>query len=136
LPGYVKLEREALALLIDEPWHLEEAAVISEEHFTEPQNRVLLRALREQAQKGDSGALMDRLPDEESRRFAAELALTPVAATGWDEIFSRLEQFRLRRRIAVLEAKLAGLDPGPESDDVSREYLRLEAELRKFSYER
>ena len=79
---------------------------------------------------------MDRLPDEESRRFAAELALTPVAASGWDEIFSRLEEFRLRRRIAVLEAKLAGLGPGPESDDVSREYLRLESKLRKFSYER
>ncbi|HEY8200487.1 MAG TPA: DNA primase [Actinomycetota bacterium] len=134
LPGYVKLEREALALLIDEPWHLKETAVVSEEHFTEPQNRVLLRALREQAQKGDSGGLMDRLPDEESRRFAAELALTPVAATGWDEIFSRLEEFRLGRQIAVLRATLDGLDPGrdPDYDTTFEELMRLEGQRRKY----
>jgi DNA primase len=137
LPGYVKLEREALALLIDEPWHLEETAVgITEEHFTEPQNRVLLRALREQAQRGNAGVLMDRLPDDESRRFAAELQLTPVAATDAEEIFSRLEEFRLGRQIAVLRAKLAGLDPGPESDEVSMELLRLDAEVRRYSDKR
>jgi DNA primase len=131
LPGYVKLERQALALLMEEPWHLEEAGRdIREEHFTEPQHRVLLRTLRD----GRSGVLTERLPDEESRRFAAELALTPVAASEAKEIFSRLEQHRLGRQIAVLRSTLDRLDPGrdPDYDTTFEELMRVEAQRRQY----
>ena len=131
LPGYVKLEREALALLMEEPFHLDEtAARITEEHFTEAQNRVLFRALK----AGGGTPLLDRLPDEESRRFAAELAMTPYAASDAKEIFSRLEEFRLGRQIAVLRSTLDRLDPGRDADYDStfEELMRLEGERRRY----
>jgi hypothetical protein len=60
--------------------------------------------------------------------------MTPFAASDAKEIFSRLEEFRLGRQIAVLRSTLDRLDPGRDLDYDStfEELMRLEGERRKY----
>lgn len=135
-PGHVKLEREALALLIDSPSRLTEVkSWINEDYFAVPEHRVLLHALI----SGDTGVpgqpLMDRLPDDATRRLAAELSLTPLTTDDSDEILERLEEFRLRRQIDSLRATLDRLDPGADSekyDALFMELMQLEERRRQL----
>jgi hypothetical protein len=78
---------------------------------------------------------MDRLPDDDSRRLAAELSMAPSITHDPEEVFLRLEEFRIRRQIENLKAKLDGLDPegDPKTYDATfEELMRLNIERRKF----
>lgn len=136
IPGHVKLERQVLSLLMDSPGHLaNDAAGLCDEHFTEPQHRVLLRAIREAVRDGQSRSIMDLVPDDSSRRLAAELALAPAIMTDPQEVFLRLEEFRLRRQIDILRSKLDQLDPADDVasyDALFQEIVGLEEHRRRF----
>ena len=75
---------------------------------------------------------MDGLPDDETRRLAAELALSQLTTQDPEEVFLRLEEFRLRRQIASLRTKLDRLDPDMDPDG----YAELFAELMKLDEQR
>lgn len=136
LPGHVRVEREALTILMDSPSLLEQAAsFLHQDHFTLAEHRVLLTALLDLSRTPQEGSIMDRLPDEESRRMAAALALAPSVTRNPEEVFLRLEEFWLRRQIDDLKAKLDRLDSEKdreEFDSVYDELMRLEAERRRF----
>jgi DNA primase len=142
--GQVRLEREALAVLMGSPHILGRMkGVVTEEHFTLAEHRLLFRGLLEVSAKaagrassnGRTGSILDTLPDDETRRLAAELALTPVTTEAVDEVFLRLEELRLERQIASLRATLGRLDPVADQiifDSTFDELMRLESQRRRF----
>ncbi len=136
LPGHLRVEREALALLLDAPAERDRALDwMVEDHFTQPEHRVLLEALRGVSRDARPRSIPEELPDEDTRRLAAELAVTPVTAEAAEEVFLRLEEFRLQRQIESLRATLDRLDPAGEADRhdaVFLELMRLEEQRRRF----
>ncbi|MBW3591041.1 MAG: DNA primase [Actinobacteria bacterium] len=135
-PGHVKVEREALAILLDSPAELKRAVeLVSAEHFTQPSHRIVFEAIVACAQGSGGESVMHLLPDESSRTLAAELSMAPVITKDPEEVFIRLEQFKIRRQIETLKAKLGQLDPEGDADsytEVLRELMRLDVERRKF----
>lgn len=135
LSGQVRLEREALALLLDRPQVLGRVqAWLTEDHFTTPEHRQIFRAVLA-LPAGGAGSVLDALDDEPSRRLAAELALTPPTSSEEEEVFLRLEELRLQRQIESLRATLGRLDPGadtPGFDSLFEELMRLESQRRRF----
>lgn len=136
VPAPVRVEREALALLIDAPSLLRDvAADLAEDHFTLAGHRAIFRALAEAGHGAGPGSLMDLLPDDETRRLAAELALTPAVTEELSQVFSRLAEFKLLRKIDDLRSRLDRLDPGGDAalhDTLFEELMRLEEERRRF----
>ena len=134
LPGHIRVEREALAILMDSPAHLEQAiGFLNQDHFTLPEHRVLLTAMFDVARSPQEGNVMDRLPDEETRRLAAELALAPMPTKQREEVFLRLEEFRLKRQIDTHRAKLDRVEEGSEEyDRVFDELMELDVQRRRF----
>jgi DNA primase len=134
-PGQVRLEREALAILLDSPAVLRQVrSWLTEEHFTVPEHRLILRALTA-AGDARSDAVLDRLPDAAVRRLAAELALTPLTTESVDEVFFTLGGALLDRQKASLRATLDRLDPVAdqlEYDSTFAELMRLESQRRRF----
>ncbi|MGI8426639.1 MAG: DNA primase [Actinomycetota bacterium] len=156
-PGHVKVEREALAILLESPSQRSEAVQrLNADHFTQPAHRVLFNSMREmeaapvssqsddnqlsgensgEVRGGFPPRVMERLPDDETRRLAAELSLTPNVTKDPDEVFQRLESFLVERRVRAAQAKLARLDADTNSDEYDSlfgELMRLEAERRSF----
>jgi replicative DNA helicase len=111
---------------------------ITEEHFDVPEHRLVLRALMgSSSRNGSAASILDKLPDEGSRRLTAELALAAVTTDAVDEVFSQLEENRLQRQIQWKKATLAGLanDPGADQgayDSLFEELMRLESQRRRF----
>ncbi|MGH2705737.1 MAG: DNA primase [Actinomycetota bacterium] len=132
LPGRVRLEREALALLLNSPSARADAAPwLTPDHITEPRYRLLLEAVLASPADAGQGSILDRLPDDESRRLAAELALMPRSEDDPSKVFLRLQELWLERKRETLRATLNRLAPEADTDDeLWRELLRLEQELR------
>ena len=136
LPGHIRQEREALARLLDEPRRLKQVQDwVTEDHFTVPEHRLLLRGLLASSRNGSTASILDELPDEGTRRLAVELAMTPPTDEEVEQVFLRLEEFRLQRQIQSLRATLGRLEPGADpagSDSVFEELMRLESQRRRF----
>jgi len=136
LPGHVRLEREALALLLDSPRRLDQVEDwVTEDHFTLPEHRLLLRGLLAGSRTGSTATILEQLPDEDTRRLGAELSLTSGTNESVEEVFMRLEEFRLQRQIQSLRATLGRLEPGADpagSDSLFEELMRLESQRRRF----
>jgi DNA primase len=136
LPGHVRLEREALALLLDSPRRLDQVEDwVTEDHFTLPEHRLLLRGLLACSRVGSTASILEQLPDEDTRRLGAELALTSGTNESVEEVFMRLEEFRLQRQIQSLRATLGRLEPGADpadADSLFQELMRLESQRRRF----
>ena len=136
LPGHVRLEREALALLLDSPRRLDQVEDwVTEDHFTLPGHRLLLRGLLACSRAGSTASILEQLPDEDTRRLGAELALSSGTNESVEEVFMRLEEFRLQRQIQSLRATLGRLEPGADpagSDSLFQELMRLESQRRRF----
>lgn len=149
MPGHLKVERQALAILLESPSQRAEAARFTTDHFTQPAHRTLFSALvdmeaatgRSLARAGAASAavspasVLDHLPDDETRRLAAELALSPSISADTEEVFRRLEEFEIERRIASAQAKLKRLNSETDSEEYDllfTELMRLESERRRF----
>ena len=131
-PGHIKVEREALALLMGSPSLLQESQ-LNAEHFTTVEHQVLFKVIRE---SGASAGLMDGLPDDATRRVAAELAVTEPITEDAAEVFRRLEEFRLRRKIDDLRNTLDQLDPSSSQyDSLFRELMSIEDQRREMESE-
>lgn len=135
-PGHVKVEREALSILLNSSTALAQAlSVITTDHFTQPEHRVLYDALVRSSEEQSPSSFMHGLPDDDSRRLAAELSMAPSITQDHEEVFLRLEEFRIRRQMDLLKAKLDGLDPKGDLktyDALFEELMRLNIERRKF----
>jgi hypothetical protein len=136
LPGHVRLEREALALLLDSPRRLDQIEDwVTEDHFTLSEHRLLLRGLLAGSRTGSTASILEQLPDGDTRRLAAELSLTSGTNESVEEVFMRLEEFRLQRQIQSLRATLGRLESGADpagSDSLFEELMRLESQRRRF----
>jgi DNA primase len=136
LPGHVKVEREALAILLDSNSSLNGAMeLLTPHHFTQPEHRAVYEALVDLGKSTGRSSVMDYLPDDDSKRFVAELVLAPVLTEDRQEVFFRLEEFRIRRQIEALRAKLERLDPRDDAagyDALFEELMRLDVERRRF----
>lgn len=135
-PGHVKVEREALAILIGSEHQLAAASeVLNEDHFTQPENRVLFTILVDVFRRPQEGSVMDRLPDDGTRRLHAELAMSQTVTQDPEEVFLRLEEFRLVRQMDEMRATLDRLDPEGDAqqyDSLFQELMKLDAERRRF----
>ncbi|CAN5656949.1 DNA primase [soil metagenome] len=139
LPGHVKVEREALQLMLTRPaevapWMRE----IGETDFSAPVRRELFARLRDSMVDNDGGNDMDGLSPG-ARSLYAELAVGaeaggPVYDTEHiDEVFVRLKVFSLERQIKAGRAVLQGVNPLNEPDrhdDLFTELVSLEAGRR------
>jgi DNA primase len=134
-PGNVKVEREALAILLDPEIDSDDSfGALSAEHFTQPEHRALFEAMTE-AGISAGAAVMGSLPDDETRRLAAEISLAPSVTKNPEEVFERLEEFRIRRQIETLRSKLERLDPKADAagyDALFSNLMELDQQRRRF----
>jgi DNA primase len=140
-PGHVKVEREALQLLLTRtraiaPW----ATQISESNFTSPPRRELFREAQRAASAGEtmSSELSERLSPD-ARELFAELAMSeaPTSEQDWpsraDEIFVRLQIFHLEREIKQRRNTLQDINPLDQPkrhDELFTKLVGLEAQRR------
>jgi DNA primase len=134
-PGHVKVEREALQLLLTRtpaiaPW----AAQVSETDFTAPPRRELFREAQRVAAGGGTLAsdVSERLSPD-ARELFAELAMSeaPTTEEEWpnraDEVFVRLQIFRLEREIKQRRNTLQDINPLDEPERHDELFTRLVA---------
>jgi DNA primase len=132
MSAHVRLERVALALLLDSPSRVDTVRDwLTEDHFTVPPHRVLLRVLLAASRDSSTASILESVADEDARQLAAELIVTPLMDEP-TEIFQRLY---VERQIETLRATLGRLDPGADpagSIVIEQELLRLESQRRRF----
>jgi len=141
LPGQVKVEREALRLLLDRPedtrpW----VQGMADDEFTSRPRRELFGAISE-ALLGEravsQAALVERLsPDAVSlltELSVAEMGAEEAVQERIDEVFTRLRVFRLERHIKTRREILQQVNPVADAqrhDALFTELVGLEAERR------
>lgn len=140
LPGHVKVEREALQLLLTRPRDVGVlAADIQESDFTSPARREVFRAGMKAA--GDQvravGADTADALSPDARALFAELTVGTEPSDDDErkarELFSRLKVFRLERQIKTRRTTLQEINPldDPQRhDSLFTELVGLEAERR------
>ena len=142
LPGHVKVEREALQLVLTRtrdmaPW----VDRISESDFTSPPRRELYRAARTLATSNRTpsvasmadGMSPDALSLLTELTVGAELASDDELALRVEEVFVRIKVFSLEREIKKRRERLQDINPvvdPKEHDDLFTELVGLEAERR------
>ncbi|MCA1704204.1 MAG: hypothetical protein LC808_13435, partial [Actinobacteria bacterium] len=140
LPGHVKVEREALQLLLTRTretrvW----AAEVEETNFTSPVRREVFRHAREAAVEGiDAAARADRLsPDALSLLTELTVGVEPLGSDELTprlrEVFTRLQVFPVEREIKTRRDALHKVNPveNPKQHDESfTELVQLEARRR------
>ena len=139
LPGHVKVEREALHLLLTRSnevasWLQE----IDESNFTAPPRRDVFRATRvaiEDGSSADAGELAQQLSGD-ALSLLTELTVGAderVSGAEPEEVFVRLIVFRLERAIKTRRDVLQELNPvvdPKKHDDLFTELVGLEAQRR------
>jgi DNA primase len=141
LPGHVKVEREALALLLMHPVETQKwTGRLDDEHFTSAARRELFAAAVEGSGAPDPGA-MAQILSPEARALLTELtveaSLEPVgeedAQVMADEVLGRLRLFRIERVIRSISNTLQGVNPLKEPerhDELFTELVSMQAERR------
>ncbi|MDQ3955879.1 MAG: DNA primase [Actinomycetota bacterium] len=141
LPGHVKVEREALRLLLSRSNEVASwVEQLDESCFTSPVRRELFSVAR--ARMGatkhvDAASIAHDLSDQ-GRQLLTELLVEdssrgPMATSGFGEVFIRLDVFRLERSIKQKRDVLQDLNPTLEParhDELFTELVGLEAERR------
>lgn len=138
MPGHVKVEREALYLLLTRgPEVAGWMADIDDTHFTSPARREVFKAARAALQAGRPATPADLAQDlsGDARSLLTELTVGPDAPDGVtvEEIFVRLGVFRLERTIKDRRDVLQDLNPTVDPkrhDDLFTELVGLEARRR------
>lgn len=140
LPGHVKVEREALQLLLtrpDEttPWFDQ----VDETNFTSPSRRELFTEAKNAVLQGHRPAeIAQRLTPEAVALFTELTVAAPDAVVGdethrAEEVFIRLQVFTLERDIKKLRNTLQDVNPldDPKAhDDLFTKLVALEAQRR------
>ena len=131
-----RVEREMLRLLArDERLYRVLGERLEEEHFQTRKARALFAALRSAG--GDLRRVIAGGDDRLVRALSA-LALEPLdgeAVPGYaEEVWSRLEEFRLRRRSEELRRRLQGMNPTTDAgyDELFRELIETDGRLRRL----
>jgi DNA primase len=132
-----RVEREMLRLLARDP---EVFAVfaprLEEEHLQGAANRRLLSALV--AAGGDVRRIVATSDDDKLVRAVSALALEPLdgePSAGYaEDVWTRLQEFRLKRRSADLRLRLQKLNPtkDPGYDELFQELIATDGELRRL----
>jgi len=141
LPGQVKVEREALRLLLDGPLETRRwMEGMTDDEFTSRPRREVFTAVRDALLRGEpvSGAvLVERLsPDGVSlltELSVAEMGADEAVQERIDEVFTRLRVFRLERHIKTRRETLQQVNPVVDADRhdaLFTELVGLEAERR------
>lgn len=144
LPGHVKVEREALQLLVTRGNQVAACLEgVDEGDFTSSARRELFAAGRAAAERGvpgiDGGGVADLSP--EARSLFSELALKAAEETDEDEeqparlreVFGRLRVLTLEREIKNRRATLQEVNPITDPDlhdELFTQFVGLEAERR------
>jgi DNA primase len=138
LPGHVKVEREALQLLLTESGRTAQyRAGLADDHFTSAARRELWHVSQEAA-GADASALVEALSPEAATLFA-ELTVGADGASDEDltaripQVFVRLRVFRLERDIKSQRATLQDMNPLDDPklhDELFTKLVALEAERR------
>ncbi len=134
-----RVECEAIKFALQHPeWAGEAAARWGDDWFTTPATKASFAAL---AKGGGAGAareaVLEAAANESERRFLRGLAVEAFAAEEnqayADEVFRRLEEFRLTRVIDQLKGTLQRMNPVERPDEYTRffeELIALEARRR------
>lgn len=142
LPGHVKVEREALQLMLAHPQQVRPwADDISESHFTSPTRRELFREALAAADANSSSVshkVADGLSPEALSLFAELTVGAPsVSEEGLseriEEVFVRIKVFSLERDIKRRRGTLQDVNPVTDPqrhDDLFTQLVALEAERR------
>jgi DNA primase len=139
LPGHVKLEREALRLLLTRTEETKEFFEgIDVSHFTSPVRRELYRlaeSLRSNGGGMDGRALNSLSPEAVSlyTELTVGAEMLEESAAPMQEVFGRLRIFSLEREIKSRRATLQDVNPIVEPqrhDELFTELVGLEAERR------
>ncbi|MGQ0668458.1 MAG: DNA primase [Actinomycetota bacterium] len=132
-----RVEREMLKLLArDDDIFREMAGKLGEDHFQSAQNRKLFGVLN--GAKGDVGSLVAGTQDEKMARLLSGLALEPVDGDATLEyardVWTRLQEFVLRRKSAAIRQRLQKLNPttDPDYDSLFQELISADGELRRL----
>jgi DNA primase len=138
LPGHVKVEREALQLLLARvPDAMARAVDLRSEDFTAPPRRELFKLATQAGSAHNADLAEDLSPD--ARSLLGELSvgveLPPEDETveRVGEIFSRLKVFRLEREIKSRTNVLQDINPQDDAkryDELFIELVSLQAERR------
>ena len=134
-----RVECEALKFLLQHPeWTAEAAARWEDDWFTTPATKASFAAMLK-AGGPDTAleAVLEAAANEGERRFLRGLAVEAFAADEnrayADEVFRRLEEFRLTRVIDQLKGTLQRMNPVERPDEYTRffeELIALEARRR------
>ena len=138
-PGHVKVEREALQLLLTRP---NEAAPwidrVTEVHFTAPARRELFNEAKDSVRTGRQAAEVAQRLSPDGVALFTELTVAAPDPTGEgshqaEEIFIRLQVFSLERDIKTLRNTLQDVNPldDPQRhDELFTQLVGLEATRR------
>jgi len=132
-----RVEREMLRLLARDLELFEAFAPrLEDEHFQMTANRKLFAALRDAG--GDLRTVVATSDDEQLVRALSALALEPLVGEpgpGYaEDVWARLQGFRLKRRSAELRQRLQRLNPtsDPGYDALFQELIATDGELRRL----
>jgi DNA primase len=139
VPGHIKVEREALRLLLTQgSTSLPIAQEVDETNFTAPARREVYRAALEAAQKSLEAAEVATNLSPDARSLFTELTVgfeesNPRSQEEIREVFMRLKVFRLEREIKARRNTLQEVNPlvdAQRHDALFTELVGLEAERR------
>ena len=139
LPGHVKVEREALQLLLTRPNDAQQwMTQVSEAHFTSPARRELFTKASSFANGTIAFAELAQQLSPDGVALLSELSVGDVSEAASDpwlaqEIFIRLQVFGLERDIKKLRTTLQDVNPldDPQRhDELFTKLVGLEAERR------
>lgn len=132
-----KVEREMLKLLArDDDIFREMSGKLAEDHFQSAQNRKLFGLLNDA--KGDVSSLVAGTQDEKLARLLSGLALEPIDGDPTldyaRDVWTRLQEFALRRKSAGIRQRLQKLNPttDPDYDSLFQELISTDGELRRL----
>lgn len=132
--GQVRLEKEAIKLALQFPPLVKPYLEDTEpDLFSVPSHREIWSALAEGV---DVDLLPDRLTTAEARRTFTELAVQPPAGEATDrlaaELFTRLREFVLTRKIDDIKLRLQRINPIERADEHRAMFTELiDLEMRK-----
>jgi DNA primase len=131
-----EVEKEALKLLAQHPDICEgRLDDLEEDRFTTERFRRALALLRQPG--ASASALAERAAEQGLRDLLAELSVDPIKGEATphyaEQVFSRLAELSLGRRIATMKKRLERLNPtkDPSYDSLFEELIALEGERRR-----